>query len=671
MRPRITALACVLLLVLGGCASLSRRDLNRAQALAAAAQSTSIDCAAADACAQASPLRALGDAAISQSRGSDTIDYVQIIEQGQDALLARINLIRSARSSIDLQTYIFSEDDAGYLVLNELMGAARRGVSVRLLIDQMNAPPDLPLLASLASTDANFQIRLYNPTFKRAHTSPLQYAASIVCCFRRFNQRMHTKLLIVDGRVGITGGRNIQNDYYDWDPVLDFRDRDVLLAGPATRDMQRVFNAFWSYKRAVPVARLKDVARILLNNNGPPPLPPLAGQNRSERVIEMSALASDQAEVARRLVDTAVPVARAEFIGDGPGKQDAVSALPGAGITNDLRMLIETARHTVVMQTPYLVLSKGARQMFQRMHERSDPPTVVVSSNSLASTDAFPAYALSYKYKRRYLRELGFELYEMKPQPLDTPIDLEATGAPMTRDDDAQANPGNAGGSAILAGSGRSRRDQDRSRDQQANAVDSEDSERAHGDTAGPPGSGRIRLQAATESGRARPHRRGIRLLPLTETGLRISLHSKSIVIDGEIGIVGSHNFDPRSDHYNTEGAVIVHNREIAKRIQQAVLLDASPQNSWLIARRPPSLVSGINASISRVFEELPLFDFWPFRYATSYQLKPGCSPIPPEDPRFDDCWIPVGDFPGVEISFKAFATRVLTAFGAGLAPIL
>ncbi|MEO5595839.1 MAG: phospholipase, partial [Lysobacteraceae bacterium] len=93
--------------------------------------------------------------------------------------------------------------------------------------------------------------------------------------------------------------------------------------------------------------------------------------------------------------------------------------------------------------------------------------------------------------------------------------------------------------------------------------------------------------------------------------------------------------------------------------------------NSWLIARRPPSLVSGINASISRVFEELPLFDFWPFRYATSYELKPGCSPIPPEDPRFDDCWIPVGDFPGVEISFKAFATRVLTAFGAGLAPIL
>ena len=142
-------------------------------------------------------------------------------------------------------------------------------------------------------------------------------------------------------------------------------------------------------------------------------------------------------------------------------------------------------------------------------------------------------------------------------------------------------------------------------------------------------------------------------------------------MIDGDIGIIGSHNFDPRSDHYNTEGAVVVHSTEIAQRIQQAILLDAAPQNSWLIARRPPSLVSGVNGGIAQVFEELPLFDFWPFRYATSYELKPGCAPLPTDDPHFHDCWTPVGDFPGVEISVKAFATRVLTAFGAGFAPIL
>ena len=46
---------------------------------------------------------------------------------------------------------------------------------------------------------------------------------------------MHTKLLLVDGRVGISGGRNYQDDYYDWDREYNFRDRDLLIAGPVAR----------------------------------------------------------------------------------------------------------------------------------------------------------------------------------------------------------------------------------------------------------------------------------------------------------------------------------------------------------------------------------------------------------------------------------------------------
>src|SRR5690606_15526442 len=55
-------------------------------------------------------------------------------------------------------------------------------------------------------------------------------------------------------------------------------------------------------------------------------------------------------------------------------------------------------------------------------------PRVRVSTNSLAATDAFITYALSYKYKRRHLREFGFEIHEFKPFPQDAPIDVEATG---------------------------------------------------------------------------------------------------------------------------------------------------------------------------------------------------------------------------------------------------
>ena len=56
---------------------------------------------------------------------------------------------------------------------------------------------------------------------------------------------------------------------------------------------------------------------------------------------------------------------------------------------------------------------------------------MVISTNSLAATDAFIVYALSHKYKRRYLREFGFTIHEYKPFPLDAPIDVAATGAAM------------------------------------------------------------------------------------------------------------------------------------------------------------------------------------------------------------------------------------------------
>jgi len=71
------------------------------------------------------------------------------------------------------------------------------------------------------------------------------------------------------------------------------------------------------------------------------------------------------------------------------------------------------------------------------------------------------------------------------------------------------------------------------------------------------------------------------------------------------------------------------------------------------------------------VSRALPIFDIWPFGYATDYQLKPGCQPIPSTDPDFLKCWKPVGDFPEVNLSLTAIITRFITAFGAGMQGIL
>jgi putative cardiolipin synthase len=115
-----------------------------------------------------------------------------------------------------------------------------------------------------------------------------------------------------------------------------------------------------------------------------------------------------------------------------------------------------------------------------------------------------------------------------------------------------------------------------------------------------------------------------------------------------------------------------VYDSAFARQLADTILADTAPENAWTIARRPkPPVLSGVTYSVGKLFEALPLFDFWPWRYATSYEIRPGCAPLPPDDPRFHECYEAVGDFPEVGLDLKWIYTRILTAFGAGLAPIL
>ena len=72
--------------------------------------------------------------------------------------------------------------------------------------------------------------------------------------------------------------------------------------------------------------------------------------------------------------------------------------------------------------------------------------------------------------------------------------------------------------------------------------------------------------------------------------------------------------------------------------------------------------------------EALPVLDFWPWRYATDYEFKPGpdCpAPLRRQHEDFHKCYVAVGDFPEVNVGPKWLLVRMLTAFGAGLVPIL
>jgi phosphatidylserine/phosphatidylglycerophosphate/cardiolipin synthase-like enzyme len=596
-----------MVLVLVGCAPLSTHRIERADRILAMSADHASDCDRPNNCAVPSPFRAQADNAIAASTPGHPHNTVTLLDVGENALAARINLIRAARKSIDIQTYIWSNDDAGMLVLDELVKAARRGVKVRILADQLGSLNDPDLLARIARASDNLHIKLYNPTFDSAHSNVVEYAASVLCCFRKFNQRMHNKILLVDDRIGVVGGRNYADEYYDWDSQMDFLDRDVIVAGVAGRQMQKSFNIFWHNDRAVPLTHLKDVNAAILAHpfDAEPWTEPRFAD--PQRVARVRAEAEDPRWLADKLLDHSLNVGLVDYFYDLPSKDEAVHGPDSRELTRDLMKMLSNAHDQVVLQTPYLVLTHRAGMIFKALQRKKPPVQVIVSTNSLASTDALPVYALSYKHHKKFLVDYGFRIHELMPHPADA--------AEMLGDYDR------------LSGIG---------------------------------------------SEKSSPHRGGRAPIKPSGPGPRISLHAKSLVVDGRIAMVGSHNFDPRSVHYNTEDGVIVDDPAFAQQVRAAILRDAAPRNAWLVAPRHPIPVIGdVSQAIGDVSRALPIFDIWPWAYATDYQLKPGCQPVPATDPDFLKCWKPVGDFPEVNLSLTAIVTRFVTAFGAGIQGIL
>lgn len=613
MFQRVLLLASwVLIAVLQGCA-VSRVHVRQANAIIAASQTDTHDCIRADHCATPSPLVEAADNALRQSRPDKPVHVVALLDNDEAALAARINLIRAARHSIDVQTYIWTPDDVGKLMLDELVRASRRGVHVRIIADQLFSFSDAKQLARLARLDKDFQLRLYNPTFEHANTPPLEFAAGILCCFFQFNQRMHNKLLLVDDSIGITGGRNIQNRYFGWDPNFDYIDRDVLVGGPAAKSMAASFERFWSNKRTTPLSKLSDVNALLRETGAKPVHWTEPDYTDPIRVARVRAQAEDPGWLGAHILDHILRVGPVDFYSDRPAKTDNPSRKRAEELTRHIMQMISDAKHQIVLQTPYLVFSHRAGRIFAQLHKHHPRPRIIVSTNSLASTDAFAVYAISYKHRKRYLKDYGFEIHELKPHPGNPPqVNLPAedhvspTHAPIPRS-------------------------------------------------------------------KMRHSRRRNSPAPLITQGMRFGLHAKSIVVDGTFAMVGSHNFDPRSDHYNTEAGVIIYDPRFAEQLRRKILEETRPGNSWVIAPRQPKVpvLTYINQAIGTVSEHLPFFDFWPFRYGTDYALDPGCKPLRPSDPKFHQCYHPVGDFPGVALPFKSIYTRMITAFGVGLSGIL
>jgi len=167
---------------------------------------------------------------------------------------SRLALIEGAQKTLDLQYYAIHADASTGRLLRGIRAAAGRGVRVRILLDDLHSTGRDALVLGLAFVP-NIEMRLFNP-LAGARGSSLARLFNSIGDASRIQQRMHNKLFLADNVLGVTGGRNLGDAYFGNALKGNFIDLDILAAGPIVQDLSRSFDSYWNNERAYPVQSL-------------------------------------------------------------------------------------------------------------------------------------------------------------------------------------------------------------------------------------------------------------------------------------------------------------------------------------------------------------------------------------------------------------------------------
>jgi putative cardiolipin synthase len=332
-----------------------------------------------------------------------------VLDDGREAFLARAALAASAQRTLDLQYYYVGEDATADILLYRTVLAAKRGVRVRLLLDDLYAARrdfDLALL----SGDPNIEVRVFNPFATRGPPG-LGRLFEILGDPERLQRRMHNKLWIADNAVAIAGGRNVGDEYFAARAENNFADLDLLAAGPVVQELSRAFDDYWNSTWAVP-------AEAFLSES---PNADAAAQAEPALAADYEKFGgSDYARAMREAAASGFLQARnfpliqapAEALWDRPGKSRAGTPGEKSEVLARVHALIQSAQREVLIISPYYIPAGRGLATLGELVRRG--VRVRVLTNSLASTDVPVAYAGYARYRGRLLVS-GVELYEQRP----------------------------------------------------------------------------------------------------------------------------------------------------------------------------------------------------------------------------------------------------------------
>lgn len=419
---------------------------------------------------------------------------VYTLENGGSSLISRLWFFEHAKKTIDIQYYSFAKDVTGLIASDYVIRAADRGVKIRILIDDAACRMYSHEIQLLDSHE-NIDVRVYNAGLMlgRLDRRILKLAKN----YTRLLRRMHNKAVIFDDQIAISGGRNVADEYFDYDDRYNFRDRDLLMMGKAVNEVTQSFDKFWTNTLTVPYSELSSEGKKDKYTD-----PARFDKLHQEAINKQPQQMRDKIKTFPASIKTALASGEllwmdsVTFISDIPGKNEHKENREGGICTDSLLRLFSQAKTSIDIQSPYFITTAESQQLIRETIQRGIK--IRLLTNSLASTDNHEAFS-GYQKDRKTILEDGVQVYEFKP---DAKVRFKLM------DPDVQA---------------------------------------------------------------------ALNYKPV------YGLHSKTIIIDKYITIIGSYNFDPRSANYNTECFTVIRSTKVAQNVLKYIEEEFLPENAWKV----------------------------------------------------------------------------------------
>jgi len=342
-------------------------------------------------------------------------DWTYLLNDGATALDWRLRAIDSATESIIFQSFLWAVDTVGQSMEQHLLSAADRGVHVRILMD------DTFLLGANAATAVlqshpNIEYRIYNPFKQRSDSFAMRQILNLAE-FHRLDHRMHNKVMVVDNRVAIIGGRNIADEYFGFHETGNFRDVELLAGGGIVQAISAGFDLYWNNEWSFPVDDYIE----------PAPSGSDLNSVRHGQLLDESVHREESEQVRARLwkevAARAVSGEPVMFLDQPAVGNPADPENAPVQLEKDIVKLIDSANDEIRIVSAYLIPTGEFEAVIERAENRG--VEVHILTNSIRSNNHLTAHS-AYRNHIRQLLEHGADLHEVRVDARDRAIYMQA-----------------------------------------------------------------------------------------------------------------------------------------------------------------------------------------------------------------------------------------------------